>query len=324
MVKYVLAVVVALAATLFSFGTYAMIPDNAGMQMLERENYAGARAYFESALKQHPQNATAAAGMATVNLAQGKNKSGVDWAQKAVAWAPQNAQYQMLLGLAYGSYIREVNVFSQLGMAYKVRDAFQHAVQLDPQNAVARLGLAKYYIMAPGIAGGSVDKAHEQIAALQKIDPAAAAETRASLAEQNNDGAKAETYLRQAAKLDNSGDGNYWLGMFLVKQNRFAEAIAAFKDGIRKNPSNSRNYYGIGNAAVLGKVHVSEAIRDLHKYLTMPHDWQPGTPTYQAAHYHLAKLYGIAGDKTNEQAQYQAALDLASRQQEAQNTSALL
>lgn len=314
MVKHVVAVVAALTAILFSFGTYAMIPDNAGMQMLERENYAGARAYFESALKQHPQNATAAAGMATLNLAQGKNKSGVDWAQKAAAWAPHNAQYQMLLGLAYGSYIREVSVFSQLGMAYKVRDAFQHAVQLDPQNAVARLGLAKYYIMAPGIAGGSVDKAHEQIAALQAIDPAAAADTRAALAEQNKDSAKAEACFRQAARLDSSGDGNYWLGMFLVKQDRFADAIATFEDGIRKNPSNSRNYYGVGNAAVLGKIHVDEAIRDLHRYLTMPHDWQPGTPTYQAAHYHLARLYGIAGDKTRAQAQYQAALDLDARQ----------
>jgi tetratricopeptide (TPR) repeat protein len=230
----------------------------------------------------------------------------------------------MLLGLAYGSYIREVNVFSQLGMAYKVRDAFQHAVQLDPQNAVARLGLAKYYIMAPGIAGGGVDKAHEQIAVLQKIDPVAAAETRATLAEQNKDFAKAEACLRRAAQLDNSGDGNYWLGAFLVKQGRFVDAIAAFKNGIRKNPSNSRNYYGVGNAAVLGKVHVDEAIRDLHQYLTMPHDWQPGTPTYKVAHYHLAKLYGITGDKANEKAQYEAALNLDARQREARDASALL
>jgi tetratricopeptide (TPR) repeat protein len=314
MVKYAMAMAAALAAILFSFGAYAMVPDNAGMQMLERENYAGARAYFKSALQQRPQDATAAAGMATINLAQGENESGVDWAQKAVAWAPQNPQYRMLLGLAYGSYIREVNVFSQLGMAYKVRDAFQHAVRLDPQNAAARSGLAKYYIMAPGIAGGSIDKAHEQIAALQKIDPAAAAETHATLAEHNNDSTKAEAYLRQAAELDRSGNGNYWLGMFLIKQDRFADAIVAFEDGIHKSPSNSKNYYGVGNAAALGKIHIRDAIRDLHKYLTMPHDWQPGTPTYKVAHYHLAKLYGIAGDKANAQAQYQAALDIDARQ----------
>ncbi|MGH8282393.1 MAG: tetratricopeptide repeat protein [Gammaproteobacteria bacterium] len=301
---------ISVAAILFSFTASAAMPNSPGMQMLETENYAGAQTYFQAGLQKDPQDAEAAAGMATVNLARGQNKAGVVWAHKAIVLAPQDATYQMLLGVAYGQYVHDVSIFSQLGIAYKVRDAFQHAVQLDPDDAQARAGLAKYYILAPGIAGGSLDKADKQIAALDKLDAVQAAAVRATLAQEHKDNQRAETYLRIAAKLDKAGNGDYWLGAFLLSQDRYADAITAFKDGINKNPTNSVNYYGVGQAAALGKVQVQQGIQDLHKFLTLPHDWLPGTPTYKQAHYQLGMLYAIAGDKVNEKAQYVAALNL--------------
>lgn len=305
-----LIAVVASVMLFFSLGAHAAVLNGPGMQMLGMENYTGARAYFESTLQQNPRDADAAAGMALLSLAQDQNKAGVDWAQKATAMAPADALYHMLLGVAYGQYVHDVSIFSQLGVAYKVRDAFQQAVQLDPQDARARAGLAKYYILAPGIAGGSFQKADDQLAALDKIDPVQAAAVRAAWAEHDKNQARAEAYLRTAAKLDKTGDGDYWLGQFLVKQNRYADAIAAFEDGIHRNPANSSNYYGVGQAAALGKIGVQQGIQDLQKFLTMPHDWLPGTPTYKQAHYELGMLYAVAGDKANEKAQYVAALNL--------------
>lgn len=302
------AVLMGLALT-FSFSANASL-QGPGMQMVQTENYAAARSYFESALQQNPQNAQAAAGMATLSIAQGQNKAGVDWAQKAIMLAPSDALYQMLLGVAYGEYVHDVSVFSQLGVAYKVRDAFQQAVQLDPDDARARAGLAKYYILAPGIAGGSMEKAKEQLTALDKIDPVQAAAVRATWAEHNKNDSQAEAYLRAGAKLDKSGDGEYWLGQFLLGQHRYADAYAAFESGIAKNPANSVNYYGVGEAAAAGKINLQAGVQALEKFLTMPHDWLPGTPTYKQAHYQLGQLYAIAGDTANEKAQYVAALSL--------------
>ncbi|MDE2461657.1 MAG: tetratricopeptide repeat protein, partial [Gammaproteobacteria bacterium] len=235
---------VATATMLCSLAADATALQNPGMQMLGAENYAGARTYFQSSLQQNPQDAAAAAGMASLSLAEGQNKAGVDWARKAIALAPSDALYQMLLGVAYGQYVHDVSIFSQLGVAYKVRDAFREAVQLDPQSAQARAGLAKYYLLAPGIAGGSMSKADDQLAALDKLDPVQAAAVRATWAEHDNNAQQAESYLHTAAKLDPSGNGDYWLGTFLVSQKRYADAIAAFADGISKNPANSLNYYG--------------------------------------------------------------------------------
>jgi len=133
---------------------------------------------------------------------------------------------------------------------------------------------------------------------------------RATWAEHDNNAQQAESYLSTAAKLDQSGNGDYWLGTFLVSQKRYADAIAAFADGIRRNPANSLNYYGAGKAAALGKVEVPQGVQDLQKYLNMPHDWLPGTPSYKQAHYQLGLLYALAGDKLNEKAQYVAALSI--------------
>ncbi|MGH8278778.1 MAG: tetratricopeptide repeat protein [Gammaproteobacteria bacterium] len=281
-----------------------------GMQMLETENYAGARNYFQSVLQQNPANAQAAAGLASVNLAEGQNKAGVDWAQKAIALAPNVALYHMLLGVAYGQYVHDVSIFSQLGIAYKVRDAFQQAVQLDPENGQARAGLAKYYILAPGIAGGNLEKAGQQISALDKLDPVQAAAVRATWAEHDKNTTQAESELRTAAKLDASGNGDYWLGDFLLKQKHYADAVQAFENGIHRNAGNSLNYFGVGAAAAEGKLNIGPGIQDLQKFLAMPHDWLPGTPTYKQAHYRLGQLYAVAGDKSSEKAQYSAALDL--------------
>lgn len=308
--RTLIVMVVAAVAMLCSVAAGATALPNPGMQMLGTENYAGARAYFQSSLQQNPEDAAAAAGMASLSLAEDQNKAGVEWAQKAIALAPSDAIYQMLLGVAYGQYVHDVSIFSQLGIAYKVRDAFQQAVQLDPNNAQARAGLAKYYILAPGIAGGSLGKAKEQLAALDKLDPVQAAAVRATWAEHDKNVQQAESYLRTAAKLDSSGNGDYWLGTFLVGQKRYADAMLAFADGISKNPSNSLNYYGTGEAAALGRIQTQQGIQDLQKYLNMPHDWLPGTPTYKQAHYQLGMLYALAGDKVNEKAQYVAALNL--------------
>lgn len=308
--RSVIVAVVATVAMLCSLAAGAAALNNPGMQMLGTENFAGARAYFESSLQRNPQDAAAAAGMASLSLAENQNQAGVNWAQKAIALAPTDALYQMLLGVAYGQYVHDVSIFSQLGIAYKVRDAFRTAVQLDPDNAQARAGLAKYYILAPGIAGGSLDKADEQLAALDKLNPVQAAAVRATWAEHDKQALQAEAYLRTAAKLDQTGNGDYWLGTFLLGHQQCADALAAFQDGIRKNPDNSLNYYGAGQAAAQGKIQLQQGIQDLQTYLRMPHDWLPGTPTYKQAHYQLGLLYAVVGDKANEKAQYVAALNL--------------
>jgi len=161
-------------------------------------------------------------------------------------------------------------VFSKLGVAHKILAAYKQAVQLDPNNADARSSLATYYIVAPGMAGGSTDKANQEIALLDKLDPVQADIARANMAFENKDHQKGETYLRTAVKLDKTGNSDLQLGLVLASQNHFPEAIAAFEDGIQKDPTVSTNYYQVGHVAVLGKIHIQEGIEDCRNIWPCP------------------------------------------------------
>lgn len=286
----------------------AATPDGPGVQMLKVENHQGARDYFEAALRKDPQDAQAMTGMAKLELTEDHNKAAVTWAKRATDLAPIDAEYQMLLGYAYAHYAHDVNIFRKLGIAHKVRAAFERAVELAPGNADGRADLASFYILAPGIAGGSLTKATLQIDALDKLDPVRANALRAEIAMKKHDPAAAERYMRTAAKIDTAGNGDLYLGKFLMSQKAYSGAFAAFTDGIRENPANSGNYYQFGHVAALSKTHVQEGIRNLQTYLTMPHRWQPDTPSYKWARYQLGVLYSIAGDDVAAKSQYQAAL----------------
>ena len=61
---------------------------------------------------------------------------------------------------------------SAASLAGKVRNEFEAAVRLDPNNVDARSDLGEFYLEAPGIVGGGRDKAEAQTQALAALDPA--------------------------------------------------------------------------------------------------------------------------------------------------------
>jgi tetratricopeptide (TPR) repeat protein len=104
--------------------------------------------------------------LARAYYAEDKTDEAISEAEKSVQMAPNNAEYHLWLGRAYGQKAEKVNVFKQAGLAGKVRGEFEKAVQLDPNNMDARSDLSEYYVDAPGMMGGGVDKAKAQADAI--------------------------------------------------------------------------------------------------------------------------------------------------------------
>ncbi len=86
------------------------------------------------------------------------------YGERAVNLEPQNASYHLWLGREYGRKAGDSNPLSAAGMARKAKNEFERAVQLDPANVQARVDLSEYYIEAPAIMGGGLDKARAQAA----------------------------------------------------------------------------------------------------------------------------------------------------------------
>jgi tetratricopeptide (TPR) repeat protein len=86
--------------------------------------------------------------------------------EKIVASDPARAEYQFWYGNSIFNAIGDLGMLSKFSSARKGRDAYAEAVRLDPSHVDARVALARYYFEAPGIVGGSTEKAKAQASAL--------------------------------------------------------------------------------------------------------------------------------------------------------------
>lgn len=89
-----------------------------------------------------------------------------DLMREVVKLSPDDAVYRMThAGNAFMS-ISTAGTLDKLSLAEEGRDAYLEALRIDSSLVEPRIGLAEYYIQAPGIAGGSWKKAGEQAHAL--------------------------------------------------------------------------------------------------------------------------------------------------------------
>ncbi len=91
--------------------------------------------------------------------------------QRAVALAPNNADYHYWLGRTLGMQALHASIFSRLSLARSAKAEFERAVALDPRSWEAREALVDYDVRAPGVAGGSKDEALVQARAMERLNP---------------------------------------------------------------------------------------------------------------------------------------------------------
>src|ERR1051326_3587896 len=155
------AVVVALAVALPLFGQVQQ-----GAALFEEGRFEEAK----KLLTPMKNDAEALIVLGKIALAQNDAEGAETLLEKAVALKPNSAVAHLWLGNAYGSQAQKASIFKQASLAGKTRDEFERAVQLDPNLIDARMGLMDYYSMAPGIVGGSDEKAMQQAAEIKKRD----------------------------------------------------------------------------------------------------------------------------------------------------------
>lgn len=102
--------------------------------------------------------------------------------------------------------IEEVAVFRKPFMAKSARENLETAVALDPELALAREALARYYLEAPAIAGGSMEGAKQQAARLVELNPPAGYRVNAAIAASEEDYEAAVDWYRKALAAQDSQD----------------------------------------------------------------------------------------------------------------------
>lgn len=229
--------------------------------------------------------------------------------ERAVALQPSSSEYHLWLGRSYGEKADASSFLTAAGLAKKVRNEFERAVQLDPANVPARVDLAEFYLEAPGIVGGGQDKARAQAALVAKLNPAKAHWIQGRLAEKNKDLTSAEREYRAAIEASHGG-ANAWLnlGLFYRKTGRLDEMQDALKKAADAPLDQPEVLVDAASTLLRANRDLPFATQLVRRYLASATVEQ--APPFKA-HYLLGTILEKQGDKEGAAKEYQSALLLA-------------
>jgi tetratricopeptide (TPR) repeat protein len=197
----------------------------------------------------------------------GRYKNSVTYLEKAMTEDPQNSGYQDWLGKAYGRRAEESSFLTALSYANKTRTAFERAVALDPANLEALSDLFEYYLQAPGIVGGGVEKAEGIAERIRRLDEAEYHYARARLAEKRKDTRMAEKELQQAMQLAPGQVGRVIdLAGFLSNQGRYAESDELFRLARQIEPDSPKVVFALASTYIQSGRNLEEAKALLDRY----------------------------------------------------------
>lgn len=198
----------------------------------------------------------------------GDYNKAVEFFDRALAMSPENSDYELWLGRAWGRRAENGNWVTAVSSALKARQCFEKAVALDPHNREAKNDLFDYYLHAPGMLGGGVDKAEVLARSIAEERPAEYQFEEAQLAEHRKDYAAAEAHLRRAIALAPSEAGRVMdLARFLAARGRFEESDQMFDRAAGMAPGQPRVSFAIASADVENHRNPERARRLLTEYL---------------------------------------------------------
>jgi tetratricopeptide (TPR) repeat protein len=280
-----------------------------GIQLFSSGRAAEAKKVLEPWAKAHPKDAEAAYYLGRAYWVLRDYDPAVDWLEKATELAPRNADYQLWLGRSYGRSAQASGPLKAMGLAKRCREAYEKSVALDPGLLDAREDLMQYYLQAPGMMGGSVEKAKAQAAEIGKRDAVRGALAQANVAMQEKDAAKALGVLTAAlAKAPGDAKLQMGLGGIYITQERWDDAFRTYEAILTAEPDHWNALYQVGRAAALSGKRLDQGKSALERYMAGTPG--PESPPIANAHYRLGMIYQHQGNKAAARAEYQAALKL--------------
>jgi tetratricopeptide (TPR) repeat protein len=234
----------------------------------------------------------------------------VEILEKAVKQTPNSPEAHYFLGGAYGNKAQNSSMFGAARLASKAKEELERAVALNPKYVEARYALVEFYALAPGIMGGSFDKALEQAKAIKALDPLMGHRAYSSIytRQKKQDLAKKE-YVDAIREHPNSPKAHSWYGQYLANvEKNYTAAFAEFDTVLKIDPTYMAAWYHIGRTAALAKASLPRGEEALRKYLA--HTPKENEPPLANAHYWLGEVYEKQGRKAEAKTSYQSALKL--------------
>jgi tetratricopeptide (TPR) repeat protein len=278
--------------------------------LLQQGRVDEAAASLREILSKQPGDAQAHQVLCRIYYAQEMADNAIHECELAATNDPASSDNQMWLGRAYGFKASHANPLSALSLAVKVRTAFERAVDLDPENVHALNDLGEFYVDAPSLIGGGLDKGRALAARMQPHFPSQAHRLLALIAEKKRETAIAEAEFSNAVAAGKTPEAYIDLGHFYQRHNQPEKMTDALQSGIasdhRKGPCL------VDAASILTDAHKSPELAEtlLRAYLSSSAKTDDA-PAFKV-HVQLGDLLAHQGNPAAAHREYAAALSLAS------------
>lgn len=264
----------------------------------------------ESATTSGPQSAEAQLLLCRLHGSVDQYDEAVTACEAAHRIQPGNAVYTLELARAYGAKADHAGALTGMRMVGRIRDNFEAAVRQDPKNVDALSDLGEFYVDAPAIVGGGLDRARPLVAQLQALSPARGARLQGMIDAKAGDISAADASFARELAVQHSAEAYVDLANYDRKRKLWDQAeqnavLAIEKDGARGPDS-------IDAARVLMDLGRNSAAAEkaLRGYLS--HEQTSTVAQYARAHVMLGKVLQKRGDNAGAQEQFEQALALAS------------
>jgi tetratricopeptide (TPR) repeat protein len=191
--------------------------------------------------------------------------------EKAAQRSPRDARIQNALGDAFGLAAQKSSIFARLAWGVKCKAAYERAVELDPKNPDYHWSLLGYFLVAPRIAGGGIDKAYAEAAEIRALDPM---------------------------------KGRVAFATVCLADRRNRDAFAEFDEVLRHAPDDFMALYHIGRCAALSGEQLDRGAAALTRCLSLPPPPGDGHPTYANVHYRLGNILEKMGNAAGARREY--------------------
>lgn len=295
----------------------------AAQEAYQERRLDDARAAAQAQLKENAGSAATLYCMGRIVYAAGKSGEAVDWFEKAIKLDATNAVYHVSLGQALGDEAQRANKLRQPFLARRVKSEFERAVALDPTSIDARHGLVQFYSIAPGIMGGSMDRAKAEATEIAKLNAMRGHMEMGALFDREKNAAAAEREYRAGVEASpDSVAAQYALGAFFQRQKRWDEAFATYDKLIQAKPSEIVAHFQCRTAALSGE-NLDRGERELRALLDEPpKDFSQ--VSVAATYLRLGNIYEKQGKAELARSAYEQAVKLNPRNDEAKKALAAM
>jgi tetratricopeptide (TPR) repeat protein len=230
--------------------------------------------------------------------------------EKAIKADDKNSNGHLWLARALGNVAQKANVLRQPFLAKRAKSEFDKAAELDPNSVDAHDGLMGFYLAAPGVMGGSKEKAKTEAAIIAKLNSFRGHFAMARIALDQKDLAGEEKAYRAAlAEFPDSLRSLTSLASFLSNNNRADEVFPIVERFLAKQPDNVIGQWWFARTTAITGKQMDKGEEIIKRLLTIPAGQSPRV-SYDALHYRLGDIHAKRGDKAKAKAEYQEALKI--------------